>query len=1362
MKLRNIVVSALLAVAMVVPIASSAAAAPQQEASNTSETVTTQDGNQDKKKESEQQSGQDKKSASDKAESAEQLESDGSDTAVQKQAEASESSKPSDKQDTSTGPALRNAPQPRAAQAQPVVEANLLDGNSAVKAELTNPTGTFKTNIDTAYTLRVHAVFPSASEKKINVHLNYGVQYRNYNYDTTAGWYLALKEKGLVLPKDQADDKDKRSKVYGATFEDGTTSFNFQDGTQEVTFDIPLRVSWGIDSEGRNYVDGMSNIPEAISVTQSYVPSSGNAVSTKLATNLQVGGQRSAAVGLRSNIKPMQNSRQNIALAVDSPIGTGKDVIYNAGVRSNGSAVLDDYFVAMLAPAAAEYLGFGDEPQAFKGDSATPRVLNSGEHFTMSTGADYVVPAGQKLYVWQRQKAYTVTEFDRAFNPMWRFPKKDFPIGTVVKIQQIDMGAKFYNPYEESEYLKYNPQNLATVSYEIVEPQEDVYVNTTMYNDRNAKDWPLWEGYISDHFVHMGAPGFEHTQQRTFGYFTVGNRGTGDSRAKTIIIDYDMNNTHVGGVTAQALPFLSRTYLGLEPTKVTDFKVVLWDSNTNTTKEHTLENPPQRFSVQTVLGAGEHKGIFLKHIEYKIDTIPAKTKWISYQNDQYSGKESSGIQDTFPFYGVVLNNTKIEKGQWGDNPKLFKTRIRIENTGAEEPNWHHRNQDQWDINGDGVNENLKYEGRSADHVTLGDTFTGFTGTSFIQGHGSQRGWHDASIETLLGNQIRDRRFDYFTPSGEEGIETVKAIYVVSPYGSDMSFTMRYRSVGTKFAWLNDGRHGSNYYDAKQPEIYTVPVSDALKAQYPKAKLYKLDFSKLTDPLDKHATRAWGASVPWYEISKDIPYSINRSYWAYTGEPVLSISYTSDPAKDEVGTASQLMWYEFDTDTKETLEYGNGFTADKWDLNGNGSTDDLLGIPYGVLNLKSPTDIVANSAAKMATQPDTRYVTYDGVNKSVVGAESTVDYRLISTNPTYVDVNGFQLYWPVPKKDANWGKRLQPEGSFKFNMYLNGSIRSQLPAGYKVYYAKDAQPVADELQWSNFEWTEDKDTKNWKGADWDAVTFVKIVSPEGSVFKPQESMEFKFNLAVRDGENRNEVNGLLNVFNSAYLRDLGSGKTWAYGQPVGIVIASGHIGGTVWFDKDNDGMIDDEKAEPRIGEARVELYDARGELLDTVLTNKKGQYSFEGLAKAVVNPSAGADRAADAAQGSAADLPTYSVKVFNPDTNKYTQFSVSKDDNDMRFTADKSESGAVNVSASLASVNTESPFATAMNAGLTAPTSVTVKKVWADDDAQKQPIQVKVLADGSDSARNLDGKAVGKITLDESNNWNWRVQQSCHQ
>ena len=52
----------------------------------------------------------------------------------------------------------------------------------------------------------------------------------------------------------------------------------------------------------------------------------------------------------------------------------------------------------------------------------------------------------------------------------------------------------------------------------------------------------------------MGAPGFEHNQERNAGYFMIGNRGSGDSKSKTITITYDVNDTKAIGVTEQRIP----------------------------------------------------------------------------------------------------------------------------------------------------------------------------------------------------------------------------------------------------------------------------------------------------------------------------------------------------------------------------------------------------------------------------------------------------------------------------------------------------------------------------------------------------------------------------------------------------------------------------------------------------------------------------------------------------------------------------------------------------------------------------------------------------------------------------------------
>lgn len=1224
---------------------------------------------------------------------------------------------------------------------QAVVEASLvsIDGKT-IYGELSNPKANVSLSKGQKFDLRIHAVFPSASNKSIEIALPYGMQWdTDFNFDRTAGWVGELQADGVIAPSEQADASKKPVSVYGWSSA-GTLTLNFQDTTQEVTFDLPMGLAFDYDT-------GLADISDAITVTQNYAKQQGGLVASKLSTDITVTNRPDLTrIGFQEDYSTLLNKNGNVEVGLDASSGTGRAVAWVASLSGSDSekCMLQDYFYAMLAPEKAVYLGRYSEDADSGVKEADLKVLDPGERFTLSTGAEYVVPAGSKLYVWQRTENVTlpISGYQSAFNPMWRFPKEDFPAGSIAEISQVDVGVKYYSPTGSSSYMPFDAGKLKTMRYEIVEPKEDVYVNTTMYGQ--GEDWPLWEGYIADNEVYMGAPGFEHTQERTLGYFTVGNRGTANSRKKTVIIDYDVNDTEIAGVTAQALPLISRQKAdGTRPTEISDFKVVLWNSKTGELSNYDMDasKVKQRFRVEDVLG--KHvEGMYLKRIEYKIDTIPAKTSFTAWENTE-QGYESTGREtNAFVFFGNVLTNDVRVKGQWGNDPSLFKTRIRIENTGAEEPNWHHRNQDRWDF-GDGRGEiNLKYPGRSADHVTIGDTFTAFTGKSYIQGHGDVWAWHSGNpLGFTIGDQLRNSPFNYFTPTWDgcaQGAETYKAIYYISPLGDDLSFQMIYRSVFAKDAWKQDGASSDNI-SLKQPDIYEVPVSDALKKVYPKAKVYKLDFSKLTSDQDVYDTRTFGPSAYWRESANAVPYAVNDAYWAYTGDPVLEVSFNSDPEKDVPGTYEKLMWFEYDTDTEENLVYGTGMTKDVWDLNGNGSTEDMIGSPVGSWVIKSPTDLVVRSAAKMTTQPDSQYITYDGLASTLVGANSTVDYRLVANNPTQTDADGVTTYWPVPKKGQDWGKAIQPNGVFQFDMFLNGGIKSRLPEGYTVSYAKNANPTSQALDWDLFTWTDEENTTSWRKEDWDSVNFVRISSPKDRSFSAGACEEFKFNMTLRDIPPADFEKKLIDVYTPAYLRDLGSGKGYRYGQPVAMSPTPGMLKGTAWVDADFDGKMDDGEKPYIISGMKLELYDAAGKLVDTAVTGEDGVYEFKGLKDWSSDPSG--------------KLDVYAIKAYNPTDPKslaagaFVRFSSLKDDMTMIASEDQT-------TASVEGVTTADEKALSLNVGLVRVTKVEVRKVWIegknadgseDGTIEHDPLAVELLA-GDAAARDIDGAVIPAVGL----------------
>ncbi len=1279
---------------------------------------------------------------------------------------------------TETPDSTSTAPAPTAPRRTPAAAKQLAEASAIILDDEGNEIGKAGEQLNLAlgksYKARLKAVFPAGTEKTLTVKLGYGIRYPDgygftSNAVTTAGWYQMLDSNkgvsnGITMPDKQSNVGDQPLKIHGYPTNNGTTTFHFQSGTQEVSFDIPFGVLAPEFTQ--------QSIPKALTITTSYVDGQGDAQKVQTTSDVKVDPALSSVErsGIVSGYEPFLNADKQIEVGVGSPQGPGTVISWTGGLSQ--VAILDDYYMALEVPEGIQYDG------AYQlGRSAImnviPAVLKTGEDFTLSTGEKYVVPAGRELYVWRVEKPdvmHTASKW-RSISPHWVFPAEKFPIGSTPTVKLIDVGLKPYNHYGDATYLTYKPEKQPTITYKIVGQIEDVYVNTTLGKPKNAVDWPLWEGYIADNDVYLGAPGFEHTQERTLGYFTVGNRGTGDSKQKTIIIDYDIHNTEIAGVTSQAIPMVSKDADGLKKSVITDFKVTLKNFKTGEvfTRSVDPDKLKQRFRVETVLNEGEScEQIFIKKIEYKIDTIPAKKALTWYTNKNNgawdAGYEGNGTSESFVYDGVVLKNTAIEKGGWSTtDPNLFFTRIRIENTDDPEPEFAHRNQDVWDWDGDGTAENNKYVGRSKDHVTIGDTFTAFKGKSFITGHGQLWSYQHGLIDPIIGQQVKNSEFSYHQPfwdGSSAGTERLKAIYVVSPYGSDMSIKVNSRHMGAKHHWLEPTHWNGGQYIGPQPPVYEVSASDALKAEYPNARVYKVDFESLPEK-EKFELAQLGASVQWGEAAELIPNAINESYWAYDTETDLTINYTSDPKKDKAKEFSGVVWYDYYDEVEEGVELvrsSDGFATDKWDLNGNGSTEDIIGAPWGYVNPKAPTDVVVQSAAKKATQDDSQYITYDGYARTEIGANSDVDYRLVATNPTSMSVKGFSIYWPVPKKDQNWGKVMQPNGKFTYDMFLKGGIKSQLPEGYTVSYAKKVAPDAESLNWKDYEWTADKDTKNWTQADWDDVNFVRIQSPEEQEFAADAQMQFNFKLEIRGISDDELKMKLQNVMTPAYIRDLGSGKGVAYGQPVGMVVLAGLVGGTVWEDLDNDAVMDE--SEPRVPGVKLNLVDEVGTVVDFATSATDGTYSFKGLR-------------ADATVGA---QKNYRVVVDKPEAKtdgnitRYARFAKVLPDGkgDNRFSSEDGTTGRTGLvmPAQLsADVTTETGLHNAIDEasregtvpafhqdlGLVPVTKVVVSKLWADKDPSKrQDVTAKLMVDDK-AATDIDGKAAS-LTLTEAGKW----------
>ena len=82
-------------------------------------------------------------------------------------------------------------------------------------------------------------------------------------------------------------------------------------------------------------------------------------------------------VGIRGNLTQMQNKKVYLCPCRYSE-GRRLRCYFNADLSDNSEALLDDYFVALLAPAKAKIYGVRVPPSPYsRDDAATPKVLEA-------------------------------------------------------------------------------------------------------------------------------------------------------------------------------------------------------------------------------------------------------------------------------------------------------------------------------------------------------------------------------------------------------------------------------------------------------------------------------------------------------------------------------------------------------------------------------------------------------------------------------------------------------------------------------------------------------------------------------------------------------------------------------------------------------------------------------------------------------------------------------------------------------------------------------------------------------------------------------------------------------------------------
>ncbi|EAG7718868.1 LPXTG cell wall anchor domain-containing protein, partial [Listeria monocytogenes] len=251
--------------------------------------------------------------------------------------------------------------------------------------------------------------------------------------------------------------------------------------------------------------------------------------------------------------------------------------------------------------------------------------------------------------------------------------------------------------------------------------------------------------------------------------------------------------------------------------------------------------------------------------------------------------------------------------------------------------------------------------------------------------------------------------------------------------------------------------------------------------------------------------------------------------------------------------------------------------------------------------------VAGEGAKAA------YVEGEDSTVSYFTPGTDADYTVKITNTSSGNASTFELYIPIPKTGQDFGDKFQSE-PFKWDMKLNGAlpVSAEQQDQFDVSYATTATG-------DNYD---SNDIYSDTVADYEKVNMVRIKvktqinAGETQTFKVPLKVDETFDSAT-DG---NKI-GERDIYNPYYRVITNTFAGSLSGTKVGAELVIGEVAGTLFNDKDVNGLYEKDKGDEPLANETVELYKWNestsvyepaklGDKNITATTDSKGKYSFD--------------------------------------------------------------------------------------------------------------------------------------------------------
>ncbi|WP_416445410.1 SdrD B-like domain-containing protein [Leucobacter sp. HNU] len=290
------------------------------------------------------------------------------------------------------------------------------------------------------------------------------------------------------------------------------------------------------------------------------------------------------------------------------------------------------------------------------------------------------------------------------------------------------------------------------------------------------------------------------------------------------------------------------------------------------------------------------------------------------------------------------------------------------------------------------------------------------------------------------------------------------------------------------------------------------------------------------------------------------------------------------------------------DQNRTLtDPGTGGPRDKWDLNGNGNTTELVGQSTVAWTVLPAAGASISKLVKGALDAD--WTTNGLTNATFTGADSQVDYRLQITNPNATPLTNVTVYDLFPRVgDTAIGGSLAgtPRGSQWASLFQG---MTSVPAGATVSYSTSINPCRPEL----FGGTAGQAlpvgcTNSWTTTppfDPRAVRAIKVTVPRVDPSATPTNIDFRMNAPALTGASDQAITnpGAVSNNNVAWSAFRASSPSASdsllasEAPAVSVRRAAGQIGDRVWLDTNRNGLQD--PGEPGVAGVTVELRDSAG-------------------------------------------------------------------------------------------------------------------------------------------------------------------------